>query len=71
MADITKCTNTECKLKYFCKRHNANSSEHWQSWSDLSDFDKSGKKCGNRIPDECPVCGGKVVHKLSCGNRYL
>lgn len=70
MADITKCLNTECKLKYFCYRHNAESGMR-QSWANMSDFDKEGKTCRNMLPDECPVCGGTEVHKLSCNNRYL
>ena len=69
MSDITKCTNEECHLKYFCRRHNAPSNEHWQSWANMSDFSNSGKSCHNRLPDKCPHCGKTDVHKLGCETR--
>lgn len=31
MADITKCTNSECELKEHCYRWTAKSNEYWQS----------------------------------------
>ena len=70
MADITKCTNAECHLKYFCYRHNAQSGFR-QSWADMSDFSKSAKTCHNRIPDKCPKCAGAKIHKLECQTRKV
>lgn len=69
MTDITKCTNEECHLKYFCRRHNEKSHSHRQTTDDMSDFSNSGKSCHNRLPDECPYCGKTKVHKLGCETR--
>ena len=32
MADITKCTGTDCKIKESCYRYTAKSSPYSQSW---------------------------------------
>lgn len=36
MADITKCANKNCSVKYKCYRFTALDDSHWQSYADFN-----------------------------------
>lgn len=52
MIDITKCTNTDCPKRIFCKRVSAPSNEYQQSycWFQPKDNNEVNFKCDFFIP---------------------
>jgi hypothetical protein len=63
MADISKCGNKDCKLKYHCYRYTAPDS-YWQAYNDYKP--KNSKLCDNQIEQKCPHCGIRKRHRPSC-----
>ena len=60
MPDISKCSNEDCKKKWFCFRYTAAPSMR-QSYAAFDHND-----CNYQIKHDCIHCGGRNTHKMSC-----
>ncbi len=68
MADISKCGNKGCKLKYHCYRYTAPDS-YWQAYNDYKP--KNSKLCDHQIEQKCPYCGLRRVHRPGCNTNRI
>lgn len=65
MADISKCKNDQCELKYHCYRYTAEPSEFRQSYGDFEPNDD--KSCDYQMKQPCVHCKQLVGHsKIYC-----
>lgn len=68
MADISKCANVQCKLKYHYYRYTAPDS-YWQAYGDYKP--KNSTTCDNQIEQKCPHCGLRRRHRPSCTTNRI
>jgi len=71
MADICKCRAVGCKMKEFCYRYTALSSERNQVWFAKTPIESNGD-CNEYWEMKCPSCGQfNGIHKLSCATNKI